>query len=239
MYKEISPQSWIAIFQRSHYFCCNRQFLWFVDFQSTILQKLLSPWQQGSSIQSCTKRKSNQLQNLRDFQDGGCFLQEVNFSAIFRSKRKAAIPCITMQFVRRMSLFQSSGFIGGKWKDCVAKFPVYNPATGEEIGRVSDMGRSDADEAVNKAYEAFRSWKNTTANVSGMIFSSAFNRPRKHWTTERDFVHFLQASVSSDVRVTGNPHPAPSTPTTSTPTTQPHPLNLTPGRCGAYVRICI
>lgn len=85
-----------------------------------------------------------------------------------------------MQFVRRMSLFQSSGFIGGKWKDCVAKFPVYNPATGEEIGRVSDMGRSDADEAVNQAYEAFRSWKNTTANVSGMIFSSAFNGPKKH-----------------------------------------------------------
>ena len=126
------------------------------------------------------KKKSNQLQNLRDFQDGGRFLQEVNFSAIFRSKRKAAIPCITMQFVRRMSLFQSSGFIGGKWKDCVAKFPVYNPATGEEIGRVSDMGRSDADEAVNQAYEAFRSWKNTTANVSGMIFSSAFNGPKKH-----------------------------------------------------------
>ena len=99
-----------------------------------------------------------------------------------------------MQFVRKMSLFQSRGFIGGKWKECVAKFPVYNPATGEEIGRVSDMGRSDADEAVNQAYEAFRSWKNITANVSVITFSSAFNEPRKHLTTERDFLHFLHAS---------------------------------------------
>lgn len=85
-----------------------------------------------------------------------------------------------MQFVRRMSLFQSSGFIGGKWRDCVAKFPVYNPATGEEIGRVSDMGRSDADEAVNQAYEAFRSWKNTTANERSKMLRKWYKLIVKH-----------------------------------------------------------
>ena len=84
---------------------------------------------------------------------------------------KAAASCMTLRLVRRMSLFQSCGFIGGKWKECNAKFPVYNPATGEEIGKVSDMGTKEADEAVTEAYKAFKVWKNSTANVRGMISS--------------------------------------------------------------------
>jgi len=63
-----------------------------------------------------------------------------------------------------MALFRNSGYIGGKWKDCDARFPVYNPATGVEIGKVADMGRKDAEEAVTQAYDAFKSWKNVTAN---------------------------------------------------------------------------
>ena len=78
---------------------------------------------------------------------------------------RAGLPCMRLQFVRGMAFLRSSGYIGGIWKDCDVKFPVYNPATGEEIGRVSSMGRKDAEEAVTQAYEAFKSWKNATANV--------------------------------------------------------------------------
>ncbi|KAJ7369269.1 Succinate-semialdehyde dehydrogenase, mitochondrial, partial [Desmophyllum pertusum] len=51
---------------------------------------------------------------------------------------RARLPCPGW-FVRGMALFRSSGYIGGKWQDCEATFPVYNPATGEELGRVADM----------------------------------------------------------------------------------------------------
>ena len=80
---------------------------------------------------------------------------------------RVRLPLMTVQFTRRMALFRSSGYIGGRWKDtdCDAKFPVYNPATGEEIGKVANMGRSDAEEAVIQAYNAFKSWKNVTTNV--------------------------------------------------------------------------
>lgn len=78
---------------------------------------------------------------------------------------RVRLPLMTVQFTRAMALFRSSGYIGGKWKDCDAKFPVYNPATGEEIGKVANMGRSDAEEAVIQAYNAFKSWKNVTTNV--------------------------------------------------------------------------
>ena len=78
---------------------------------------------------------------------------------------RVRLPLMTVQFTRGMALFRSSGYIGGKWKDCDAEFPVYNPATGEEIGKVANMGRSDAEEAVIQAYNAFKSWKNVTTNV--------------------------------------------------------------------------
>lgn len=82
---------------------------------------------------------------------------------------------MTVQFTRGMALFRSSGYIGGKWKDCDAKFPVCNPATGEEIGKVANMGRSDAEEAVTQAYNAFKSWKNVTTNVRELRNTFGFN----------------------------------------------------------------
>ena len=42
---------------------------------------------------------------------------------------------------------------------------VFNKATGEVLGNVPDMNRDDAEDAVKKAYEAFQTWKNTTAKV--------------------------------------------------------------------------
>lgn len=87
---------------------------------------------------------------------------------------------MTLQFFRGMALFRSSGYIGGKWKDCDAKFPVYNPATGEEIGRVSDMGRKDAEEAVTQAYKAFNSWKNATANERSRTLRKWYDLIMKH-----------------------------------------------------------
>ena len=75
------------------------------------------------------------------------------------------MQCRLPQFARGMALWRSSGYIGGKWKDCDAKFAVYNPATGQELGRVADMGRKDAEEAVQEAYDAFKVWKNVTTKV--------------------------------------------------------------------------
>ena len=78
---------------------------------------------------------------------------------------RARLPCGLLGCIRGMALYRSSGYIGGKWKDCETKFPVYNSATGQEIGRVSDMGREDAEEAVKQAYDAFQVWKNVTTKV--------------------------------------------------------------------------
>ncbi|MEP5567602.1 MAG: NAD-dependent succinate-semialdehyde dehydrogenase [Halioglobus sp.] len=54
-------------------------------------------------------------------------------------------------------------YINGEWQSRATSFPVYNPATGEEIGRVADGSRQDAVIAIQAATDALPSWKMTTA----------------------------------------------------------------------------
>ena len=89
-------------------------------------------------------------------------INKVHFGAC---KMRSRLPFRLQQFARGMALWKSSGYIGGNWKDCDAKFPVYNPATGQELGKVADMGRKDAEESVKQAYDAFKVWKNVTTKV--------------------------------------------------------------------------
>jgi len=71
------------------------------------------------------------------------------------------------QLVRGKHVFSSAaGFQQSKLQEPGAlTFPVYNPATGEELGRVRDMGWKEAEEAVTQAYDAFQEWRNVTCKV--------------------------------------------------------------------------
>ena len=56
-------------------------------------------------------------------------------------------------------------YINGKWQDAAndATFPVQNPATGQEIGRVPDGTGADAAAAIDAADGAFPEWSRLTA----------------------------------------------------------------------------
>ncbi|PFX17403.1 succinate-semialdehyde dehydrogenase, mitochondrial-like [Stylophora pistillata] len=101
---------------------------------------------------------------------------------------RARSPCGLLECIRGMALYRSSGYIGGKWKNCEAKFSVYNPATGQEIGRVSDMGREDAEEAVKQAYDAFKVWKNVTTKERSQKLRNWYDLIVKH---EEDLAKML------------------------------------------------
>ena len=45
------------------------------------------------------------------------------------------------------------------------KLVVLNPATGDVIGSVPDMGPEDAELAIESAAEAFKTWKTTSPKV--------------------------------------------------------------------------
>ena len=65
--------------------------------------------------------------------------------------------CTMAGLVRCQSLLRNQGHIGGRWTECKRTFPVFNPATGQEIGQVADMGQSEAQDAVQHAYGALKS----------------------------------------------------------------------------------
>lgn len=54
-----------------------------------------------------------------------------------------------------------------------ATFPVWNPATREEVGRVPDMGVEGAQRAIEAAHEAFPSWSALPASQRAEILQKA------------------------------------------------------------------
>ncbi|MCX5469016.1 NAD-dependent succinate-semialdehyde dehydrogenase [Acinetobacter nematophilus] len=70
-----------------------------------------------------------------------------------------------MTSLQGSQLFQQRGLVNGQWIDAQSHdtVPVTNPATGEEIGLIPNMGASEATHAVEVADQALRTWKALTA----------------------------------------------------------------------------
>ncbi|MFI4880046.1 MAG: NAD-dependent succinate-semialdehyde dehydrogenase [Steroidobacterales bacterium] len=73
--------------------------------------------------------------------------------------------------LRDPALLRSQAFIGGKWVDAAngATQPVVNPATGENIGTVPDMGAAETRRAIEAARQAFPAWAALTAKERAAI----------------------------------------------------------------------
>ncbi len=61
------------------------------------------------------------------------------------------------------SLFPQGMYINGSWIDCENKINVYNPATGEIMGKIPDGTELDAKAAVEAAYKSGPEWSKLTA----------------------------------------------------------------------------
>ena len=72
-----------------------------------------------------------------------------------------------MDSMKNSKLFVEKALINGQWLTAQdgATFDVYNPASGEIIGTVPNLGKSETELAIEAANEAFRSWKTTTAKT--------------------------------------------------------------------------
>ncbi len=63
------------------------------------------------------------------------------------------------------TLLRTQGFINGRWTDALSgkTFPVYNPATGEVLAQVADMGAEETRQAIDAANAAWPAWRALTA----------------------------------------------------------------------------
>ena len=70
------------------------------------------------------------------------------------------------------SLLPAAGLVGGKWvteTDSGKRFEVDNPANGEVIASLPDMGAENTRQAIDAAYEAQKDWAALTAKERGAI----------------------------------------------------------------------
>ena len=65
-------------------------------------------------------------------------------------------------------------YINGEWIQLDKQFAVTNPATGEQLGTMSDGGQAEAKQAIEAAYSAFQSWSKTTAYERSAILYKAY-----------------------------------------------------------------
>ena len=66
-------------------------------------------------------------------------------------------------------------FINGEWQDSAdgRSLPVFNPATGKEIGRVAQAGKADLDRALAAAQKGFETWRDMAAADRAKIMRTA------------------------------------------------------------------
>ena len=75
------------------------------------------------------------------------------------------------------SLFKEEAFINGAWVQAKPEntFSVNNPATGEIIAHVSNLGAQEAEQAITAAERAFQDWKNETGKERAAIMRKWFD----------------------------------------------------------------
>lgn len=78
------------------------------------------------------------------------------------------------------SLLQSDALINGVWVKGTRRFPVVDPATGQKLAEVPNLGAEEAEAAVRAADAAWPAWRTRTAKERQAILGRWFELLRKH-----------------------------------------------------------
>ena len=76
-----------------------------------------------------------------------------------------------------MALFHQQAFVAGQWCDSDNQdtSDIYNPATQDIIGTVPNMGKAEAERAIQAAVAGWAAWKNKTAKERSTILKKWFD----------------------------------------------------------------
>ncbi len=77
--------------------------------------------------------------------------------------------------LRDPELLRSHAFLNGEWKSAAQQFDVSNPATGERIAAVPNLGPADAERAIAAAHQAFPAWAAKTGKERAAILRKWFD----------------------------------------------------------------
>jgi len=79
--------------------------------------------------------------------------------------------------INNKSLLRNQAWINGEWVDADsgARFAVYNPASGELLAEVPDMGAAEVNRAVESAHLAMQSWQKVSAKERARLLMRWFD----------------------------------------------------------------
>ena len=73
------------------------------------------------------------------------------------------------------SLIRDKALINGEWVSSPESFNVTNPANGDVITTVPDLGGADTERAIDCAYDTFQTWRWTTAKERSNLLRKWFD----------------------------------------------------------------
>jgi succinate-semialdehyde dehydrogenase / glutarate-semialdehyde dehydrogenase len=95
--------------------------------------------------------------------------------------------------LKNKNLLLNKAYINGEWlaADKRKTMKVLNPATGELLGTVPDMGQAETQRAIEAANEAFSTWKKTTAGERAALL-------RKWFDLQNEYVEDLAKILTAE-----------------------------------------
>lgn len=92
--------------------------------------------------------------------------------------------------LNRPDLLRQQAYINGEWVSANQTHPIQNPATGEVLAQVPDMGADETRAAIEAAHAAFQTWKQTTAGERAAKLRKWFDLQLAH---QEDLAQILTA----------------------------------------------
>jgi len=80
-----------------------------------------------------------------------------------------------LSLLKDPSLFKTDALVNGQWVKGSSRFDVNNPATGEKLADVANLGAADAKAAIAAANAAWPAWRNKTGKERSIILRKWFD----------------------------------------------------------------
>jgi succinate-semialdehyde dehydrogenase/glutarate-semialdehyde dehydrogenase len=79
------------------------------------------------------------------------------------------------ELLKDAALFKEAAYINGEWVTGTATLAVRNPANGEVVGNIPDLGGADTRRAIEAASAAFPQWRSLPAGKRSALLEAWFN----------------------------------------------------------------
>ena len=95
------------------------------------------------------------------------------------------------------SLLKTDALIGGQWVAGGARFEVHDPATGQKLAEVANLGPAETKDALAAAERAWPAWRGKTAKERAAVLVCCGYGMRRYEASCCDLLHLFTACLRS------------------------------------------